>query len=108
MTIIKFYSDQKIRVRIALVDGEAGIIKALRNNFNIESLIRCNFHLKNEILNGIQKIYDKSKSPIRKGDRSLLNAAKGFIIISTFMPVYDMLPLYLEFMTKIRANKKSS
>ena len=43
-----------------------------------------------------------------KEDRRLLNAAKEFIIISTFMPVYDMLPLYLEFMTKIRANKKSS
>ena len=55
MTIIKFYSDQKIRIRIALVDGEAGIIKAFRNNFNIESLIRCNFHLKHETLNSIQK-----------------------------------------------------
>ena len=108
MTIIKFYSDQKIRIRIALVDGEAGIIKAFRNNFNIESLIRCNFHLKHETLNSIQKIYDKSNSPIRKGDRSLLNAARGFILISTFLPVYDMLPLYLELMNKIRANKKSS
>ena len=108
VTIIKFYSDQKIRIRIALVDGESGIIKSLRNNFDIESLIRCNFHLKHETLNDIQKIYDKSKSPIRKGDRSLLNAAKGFIIISTFLPVYDMLSIYLDFMTKIRANKKSS
>ena len=99
--------NQKLKIRACLTDGEINIPKAICNSFEPEFQIQCDFHLKRTGRSEINKLYYKSKSsPIRKGDKILINCAYGIILVATFLPKPEMLDHLLVHLGKIRCNKK--
>ena len=89
--------DSKIKIRAILADGEINIRKSMLRSFDATHALSCDFHLKRSARNEINKIYRSKSSPIRKGDKMLLNCAYAILLISTFLPKYKLLYFNLLF-----------
>ena len=98
--------DSKIKIRAILADGETNIRKSMNKNFDATHSIECDFHLKRTARSEINKIYRSNSSPIRKGDKILIDCAYAILLISTFLPKFQLLHYLIKNMERIRCNKK--